>query len=274
MKPIKLTLSAFGPFAGEMTVDFAALGSSGLFLISGETGAGKTTLFDGISFALYGSASGGSDRRDSSAFRSHFAASKTETFAELTFEHRGRTYTVRRNPTYVRQGYKTPRTHDAHMTCAETGESASGAREVTTAITELLGLDEKQFRQTMMIAQGDFLRILHAGSAERERIFEEVFGTQLYDRIEREVSQRWKTARDARRDALLKYDQLFTSLRLDADDPLCELRTAPDRADEAAALLDERCKSASAALKAQEKSLVKTEADRKTALERDRKSVV
>ena len=187
MKPIMLTLSAFGPFAGLTEVNFAALGSSGLFLISGETGSGKTTLFDGISFALYGSASGGDKRRDSSAFRSHFADAKTETFVELVFEHRGNTYTVRRNPTYTREGYKTPRNHDAYMFCAETGETWDGVKEVTQAVTGLLGLDETQFRQTMMIAQGDFLRILHATSAERERIFEEIFGTQLYDRIERSI---------------------------------------------------------------------------------------
>ena len=160
MKPIKLTLSAFGPFAGLTEVDFAALGSGGLFLISGETGSGKTTLFDGISFALYGSASGGDKRRDSSAFRSHFASAKTETFVELVFEHRGRTYTVRRNPTYQREGYKTPRMHDAYMSCAETGEAWENVKDVTKAVTELLGLDENQFRQTMMIAQGDFLKLL------------------------------------------------------------------------------------------------------------------
>ena len=267
MKPLKLVLSAFGPFAGETVVDFAALGSNGLFLVSGDTGAGKTTLFDGITFALYGAASGGEKRRDPSAFRSHFASPKTETFAEFTFEHRGKTYTVRRNPTYVREGYKTPRTHDAAMTCTESGEIWDGAREVTQAITELLGLDEKQFRQTMMIAQGDFLRILHATSIERERIFEEIFGTQLYDRIEREITSRWKAARDARRDALLKYDQIFGAMRLD-DESILELREAPDRADEAVELLEARCKSGEKQLKEIEKDVEAVEAARKAVQEK------
>ena len=267
MKPLKLTLSAFGPFADETTVDFARLGSNGLFLISGDTGSGKTTLFDGISFALYGSASGGDKRRDASAFRSHFADAKTETYAELTFEHRGRTYTVRRNPTYVREGYKTPRTHDAYMSCAETGETWDGAREVTQGVTGLLGLDETQFRQTMMIAQGDFLRILHATSIERERIFEEIFGTQLYDRIERSITQRWKLARDARAEARLKYEQLFGSMRL-TDGEILALRDAPDRADEAVALLESRCKADEKQLAALEKELAKAEEARRAAQER------
>lgn len=269
MKPKKLVLSAFGPFAGETVVDFSALGSGGLFLITGDTGAGKTTLFDAIAFALYNTASGGDKRRDVSAFRSHFASAKTETFVEFTFEHRGKRYTVRRNPTYARVGYKTPRTHDATMTCAETGEVWDGASIVTQAVTELLGLDAQQFRQTMMIAQGDFLRILHASSIERERIFEEIFGTQLYDRIEREITQRWKTARDARRDALLKYDQIFGAMRLGEDgEPIYELREAPDRAAEAVTLLDERCKADAKQLKSLEKEIEKVEADRKAAQEK------
>lgn len=272
MKPQKLILCAFGPYADETIVDFAKLGQSGLFLITGDTGSGKTTIFDGISFALYGSASGGGERRDASAFRSHFAAPKTETYVELTFEHRGKTYVVRRNPTYLREGYKTPRQHDATMHCEQSGESWDGAKEVTAAIVDLLGLDEKQFRQTMMIAQGDFLRILHARSDERERIFEEVFGTQLYDRIGREVAARWKQARDARSDALLKYDQLFDTLRLDSDQAedaaVLELRAAPDRSSEAVERLDERMQADNELFQRTEEALEKVEAQRNRAQER------
>ncbi len=265
MKPKKLILSAFGPFAGETVVDFSALGESGLFLITGDTGAGKTTLFDAIAFALYAIPSGGDKRRDVSAFRSHFADAKTETYVELTFEHRGRHYTVRRNPTYVRAGYKTPRTHDAAMTCAESGETWDGASIVTQAVTELLGLDAQQFRQTMMIAQGDFLRILHATSAERERIFEEIFSATIYDRIETEITQRWKAARDARREALIKYDQSFAAMRLDVDDPILPLKDAPDRAGEAESMLEDRCKALEKQLKALEKQLENAENARKAA---------
>lgn len=268
MKPKKLVLSAFGPFAGETTVDFSALGSSGLFLISGDTGAGKTTLFDAISFALYNTASGGNERRDVSAFRSHFASDKTETFVEFTFEHRGRHYTVRRNPSYERAGSK-KRAHDAFMTCKETDEVWDGATAVTKAVTELLGLNDKQFRQTVMIAQGDFLRILHANSIERERIFEQIFGTQLYDYIEKEISRRWKLARDARHSALIKYEQVFGAMRLGENGSkilaFCE---APDRAEEAVALLDVHCKWDAKKLKVLEKALEKIESDRRTAQEK------
>ncbi|MBQ8087681.1 MAG: SMC family ATPase, partial [Clostridia bacterium] len=196
MKPLKLTLSAFGPYLLPTEVDFSRLGGRGLFLITGDTGAGKTTLFDGITFALYGTASGGRDRRDSAAFRSDFADPKQETWVELTFEHRGRTYRLRRNPSYEREGFKTQRRHDAEMTCLETGQVWTRAKDVTDEVVRLLGLTEQQFRQTAMIAQGDFLRILHAGSDERELMFREIFGTQLYNRIGERVAEDWKRARD------------------------------------------------------------------------------
>ena len=102
MKPIKLTLSAFGPYAGETTVDFSLFGEDGIFLIAGDTGAGKTTLFDAISFALYGEASGGSERCMAKSFRSDYAASETPTEVELTFENQGKIYKVTRNPEYMR----------------------------------------------------------------------------------------------------------------------------------------------------------------------------
>ena len=102
MKPLKLILSAFGPYANETVIDFTRFGEDGIFLIAGDTGAGKTTIFDAISFALYGEASGGKERRRSKTFRSDYASPRTETFVELTFEHKGETWRIRRNPEYER----------------------------------------------------------------------------------------------------------------------------------------------------------------------------
>ena len=270
MRPIRLKLSAFGPYGKTAEVDFSRL--SGLFLITGDTGAGKTTLFDGVSFALYGAASGGDARRDSASFRSHFADPKTPTFAELTFSHLGKTYFIHRNPTYLREGLKTPKQHDAEMTCLDDGRQWLGAREVTQAVTALLGLDEKQFRQTMMIAQGDFLRILHAKSDERERIFEEVFGTQAYSRLSRSLKDRWSEKRAAREQSLVRYGQLFEELRLDGGGPdaqaLKALAGAPDRADEAAALLKALCEADAEKLGALDAEILRAEANRKAAQER------
>ena len=270
MRPIRLKLSAFGPYGKTAEVDFSRL--SGLFLITGDTGASKTTLFDGVSFALYGAASGGDARRDSASFRSHFADPKTPTFAELTFSHLGKTYFIHRNPTYLREGLKTPKQHDAEMTCLDDGRQWLGAREVTQAVTALLGLDEKQFRQTMMIAQGDFLRILHAKSDERERIFEEVFGTQAYSRLSRSLKERWSEKRAAREQSLVRYAQLFEELRLDGGGPdaqaLKALAAAPDRADEAAALLTALCEADAEKLDALDAEILRAEANRKAAQER------
>ena len=270
MRPIRLKLSAFGPYGKTAEVDFSRL--SGLFLITGDTGAGKTTLFDGVSFALYGAASGGDARRDSASFRSHFADPKTPTFAELTFSHLSKTYFIHRNPTYLREGLKTPKQHDAEMTCLDDGRQWLGAREVTQAVTALLGLDEKQFRQTMMIAQGDFLRILHAKSDERERIFEEVFGTQAYSRLSRSLKERWSEKRAAREQSLVRYGQLFEELRLDGGGPdaqaLKALAAAPDRADEAAALLTALCEADAEKLDALDAEILRAEANRKAAQER------
>ena len=270
MRPIRLKLSAFGPYGKTAEVDFSRL--SGLFLITGDTGAGKTTLFDGVSFALYGAASGGDARRDSASFRSHFADPKTPTFAELTFSHLGKTYFIHRNPTYLREGLKTPKQHDAEMTCLDDGRQWLGARDVTQAVTALLGLDEKQFRQTMMIAQGDFLRILHAKSDERERIFEEVFGTQAYSRLSRSLKERWSEKRAAREQSLVRYAQLFEELRLDGGGPdaqaLKALAAAPDRADEAAALLTALCEADAEKLDALDAEILRAEANRKAAQER------
>lgn len=190
MRPIKLTLSAFGPYAGEMTLPLDELGKSGLYLITGDTGAGKTTLFDAITFALYGEASGG--QRSPGMFRSKYAAPETPTFVELEFECRGRRYTVRRVPRYQR-----PKLHGTGTTeqSAEAtlllpaGAPVTRLQEVNDAIRDILGLDRSQFMQIAMIAQGDFLRLLLAPTEERRQIFRRIFKTDLYQRLQDDLKQ-------------------------------------------------------------------------------------
>ena len=191
MRPLKLTISAFGPFPKETLIDFERLGDSGIFLITGDTGAGKTTIFDAMSFALYGEASGGKERRSSKSFRSDHASPGTPTFVELEFVHKGMHYRVKRSPEYMRpklhgEGFTKAASY-AEFSCLETGEALSNVSEVQSRILGLLNLTQDQFAQTVMIPQGDFLRILNAGSDERKRLFQKLFGTELYARVQEEL---------------------------------------------------------------------------------------
>ncbi len=187
MKPVKLIMSAFGPYAGLTEIDFSLLGENGLFLIAGDTGAGKTTIFDAISFALYGEASGGKERRKSKSFRSDYAAAKTETYVEFTFAHKDFTWTIHRNPEYTRAKKTgegtTTQTANAEMYCLESRECVYGLQDVNAKVHELLGLTQDQFTQTVMIAQGDFLKILNAPSDERKKLFQKLFNTGLYEAV-------------------------------------------------------------------------------------------
>ena len=193
MKPLKLVLSAFGPFAGETTVDFSLFGDTGIFLIFGDTGAGKTTIFDGVSFALYGEASGGKERRKSKSFRSDYAAPKTETYAELTFEQKGEIWRIRRSPEYERPKISgegvTTKPAEAKLTHPDSGQVIEGLRDVNEKVYELLGLTQDQFTRTMMIAQGDFLKILNASSDERKALFQKLFNTSLYAGLQKKLQE-------------------------------------------------------------------------------------
>ena len=162
MKPLRLTLSAFGPYAGETVIDFTQFGGQGLFLVTGDTGAGKTTIFDGITFALYGETSGGI--REASMLRSKYAKPETPTYAEYVFEYKDKVYTVKRSPDYERPKARgtgmTMQKGEALLTFSDGKSPVTKLKEVNQAITELLGLDMKQFTQIAMIAQGDFRKLL------------------------------------------------------------------------------------------------------------------
>ena len=193
MKPVCLKLCAFGPYARETEVDFTAFGDDGLFLITGDTGAGKTTIFDAISFALYGEASGGKERRGSKSFRSDYASPREDTWVELTFSHRGGLYRIRRNPDYSRERKNgegmTVRQAAAALTAMDTGEVTEGLREVKERVEALLGLNQDQFSRTMMIPQGDFLKILNASSEERKALFQKLFNTSVYAGLQKRLQE-------------------------------------------------------------------------------------
>ena len=193
MKPIRLILSAFGPYAQETTVDFTSFGEMGIFLIAGDTGAGKTTIFDAISFALYGEASGGRERRGSKSFRSDYADPRAETYVELTYTHRGETWRIRRSPEYQRpklhgDGW-TRQAATAVLWNLDTGDVTEGLQSVNDKVTGMLGLTQDQFTQTVMIAQGDFLKILNATSDARKALFQKLFHTSVYADLQRKLQE-------------------------------------------------------------------------------------
>ena len=186
MKPVRLVMSAFGSYAGEEVIDFANQ-SRGVFLITGDTGAGKTTIFDAITYALYDQTSGG--KREGDMMRSQYAEPGTPTYVELTFAYRGEEYTVRRNPNYRRtsrrknkEGNYTLTTEAAAVSLKmpDGREFPGKIREINEKIVEILGVGASQFKQIAMIAQGEFLKLLLASSKERKEIFAKIFDTDSY----------------------------------------------------------------------------------------------
>lgn len=194
MKPERLILSAWGPYAEEADVDFKSAGEEGLFLITGPTGSGKTTLFDGISFALFGEVSG--SIRENSSLRSDFATAERDTFVRLFFVHKNQRYEIYRSPRYERAkkrgSGKVSQTEKAELYCGGVLQ-ASGAREVTEAMQRLLSLNAVQFKQVSMIAQGEFHKLLIAGAKERTQIFRTIFHTKQVETVTRLLGEQAKS---------------------------------------------------------------------------------
>ena len=190
MRPITLTMSAFGPYAAKTVIELDKLGTNGLYLITGDTGAGKTTIFDAITYALYGEASG--NTRDVNMFRSKYAEPSTPTEVELTFAYAQKIYTVRRNPEYDRpkargEGYTTEKANaELHY---PDGRVVTKLKEVNKAIMDIMGIDRSQFTQIAMIAQGDFLKLLLASTEDRKKIFQKIFRTQCYYQLQERLKQ-------------------------------------------------------------------------------------
>ena len=192
MRPLTLTMCAFGPYADKVTIDFTQLGDEGIYLICGDTGAGKTTIFDAIAFALFGEASG--EYRTDKTLRSDFAALETPTYVELDFSYRGQSYHVKRSPSYLRPSKKRGDglvSEDARAHLDRPGmPSLDKPKEVNQAIVDLLGITADQFSQIVMIAQGEFRRLLAADTKARGAIFRKLFGTAPYERFQRALEDR------------------------------------------------------------------------------------
>ena len=190
MRPIRLKISAFGPYAGITEIDMTRLGNKGLYLITGDTGAGKTTIFDAICFALYGSASG--DIRENSMLRSKYADAETPTVVELEFANKGQIFHIKRNPEYMRLAKRgngeTKQNSSAELIMPD-GTVITKEKAVTEKIREIIGVDRNQFSQIAMIAQGDFLKLLLAETKDRQKIFREIFKTGYYQILQDKLKE-------------------------------------------------------------------------------------
>ena len=225
MRPLKLKLSAFGPYADVTEIDFEALGSRGLYLITGDTGAGKTTIFDAIAYALFGEPSG--DTRVVSMLRSKYAAEDTPTEVALTFRSGGKTYQIRRNPGgYFRAskksgGGKTVEERQSAEFIYPDGKVVTKQREVHAAVYAILGIDRDQFSQIAMIAQGDFQKLLLSSTDERKKILRQVFKTQrfelLQDKLKTDYSE-MKASCDAVENSIRQY---ISGVMPTQDEALC-----------------------------------------------------
>ena len=225
MKPVSLIMSAFGAYAKETRVDFTRFGDGGLFLVTGDTGAGKTTIFDAISYALYGEASG--NNRKSKSLRSDYASLSDFTYVEFEFLHKGRLWRVKRNPEYERRTRTgdgiTVRKADATLTLVSGAEHpcAIGIGAVNQKIYELIGLTREQFARTVMIAQGDFMKILTATSAERKTLFQRIFKTEKFADLQEELRARKSLlddkAADIDRGITIAFDSIEQTQTSDCD---------------------------------------------------------
>ena len=258
MKPLKLLMSAFGPYAGETEIDFERFGGQGLYLITGDTGAGKTTIFDAIAFALYGEASG--DVRKADMFRSKYAKDEVPTFVQFTFDYRGKCYTIRRNPEYKRPKSRgkglTLQQAEAELIYPDGRDPVTKAKEVTRAVTELIGLDRKQFTQIAMIAQGDFQKLLLAGTEERMGIFRQIFKTGLYRKLQEQLKLAEKDQEHIYKELKRSMEQYMDGIICNGDSPAAETMQTlrkekfDGRIAEGLQLLEQMCREDAAAMRA------------------------
>ena len=221
MRPLKITMSAFGPYAGEVTLDMQKLGKSGIYLITGDTGAGKTTIFDAISYALYGEASG--NYRENTTLRSKYASADTPTFVELEFEYNNEIYKISRNPEYPRPNKRgegfTKQSANAELVMPD-GSVITKIKEVSAKVEEIIGINKNQFSQIAMIAQGDFRKLLNCETNERSKIFRKIFKTEPYHNIEIKLSSLFNELKRNREKEKSGIEQYINQLKCNENDTL------------------------------------------------------
>lgn len=221
MRPLKITMSAFGPYAGEVTLDMQKLGKSGIYLITGDTGAGKTTIFDAISYALYGEASG--NYRGNTTLRSKYASADTPTFVELEFEYNNEIYKISRNPEYPRPNKRgegfTKQSANAELVMPD-GSVITKIKEVSAKVEEIIGINKNQFSQIAMIAQGDFRKLLNCETNERSKIFRKIFKTEPYHNIEIKLSSLFNELKRNREKEKSGIEQYINQLKCNENDTL------------------------------------------------------
>ena len=230
MRPHKLTMSAFGPYAGEQVIDFEQLAGRNLFLITGPTGAGKTTIFDGICYALFGKASGA--ERESETMRSHFASNDAFTFVELEFSLSGKRYRVKRSPRQdrpkLRGGGITNNDPEAEFKELLDGSiTISGVDAVNQKIIATLGISYEQFRQIIMVPQGEFRKLITTGTKEREEIFRKIFGTEQFLLIQNKLFETAKLLEQELKNLQGQIDQTIQRIDAVASDDLSQAAAKP-----------------------------------------------
>lgn len=228
MRPLTLTLTAFGAYAGSQTVDFEAAGAGGLFLITGDTGAGKTTLFDGVCYALFGKLTG--RVRSEKMIRSDYADDTLETSAQLVFLHRGERWRITRRPAQTRRKKRGEGTTEVPATALLErleGENsvpvAEGKESVDAAVEELLGIQVDQFRQIAMIAQNQFAELLNKSGRDRSAILRQVFATERCQQLQQRLKELASASRAETEKQVDSLRQYLAGLRLPEEEEAAEL---------------------------------------------------